>query len=187
LAKLIWGFRRRGIDAIPGSGPVVIASNHISSWDPILVGLGCRREVHFWAKEELFRNPLMAALIRQYNAIPVRRGKADRKALRYASEVLAGNGVLLMFPGGTRDESGDVKNPLPGVGFLACTNSAPVVPAYITGSNRMGLAARRRARLEVAFGEPIEPCEANTGKDYRAFASRVADAIGHLRQEVEEL
>jgi 1-acyl-sn-glycerol-3-phosphate acyltransferase len=185
LARLVWGLRRRGMDAIPEEGPVVIACNHISNWDPILVGLGCTREVHFLAKEELFRNPMLAALIRAYNAIPVRRGVADRRALRDASRVLAEGGVLLMFPGGTRDESGDVSSPRPGVGFIACTNRAPVVPAYIMGSNRLNRAARRASRLEVAFGEPIEPCEAKTGDDYRAFTGRVADAIGRLRREVE--
>ncbi|MBN2564236.1 MAG: 1-acyl-sn-glycerol-3-phosphate acyltransferase [Candidatus Eisenbacteria bacterium] len=187
FARLIWGFRRRGIESIPKGGPVIIASNHISNWDPILVGLGCRREVHFWAKEELFHNPWLAFLIRAYNAIPVRRGKADRKALRDASEVLARGGVLVMFPGGTRDESGEVKDPKPGVGFIACANNAPVVPAYITGSNRLARATRRACRLMVAFGEPIAPREARSGEEYRAFASQVAGAIGRLRQEVEGL
>lgn len=185
VARLLWGFRRRGTERIPGNGPAVLASNHVSNWDPILVGLGCRREVHFWAKEELFRNPLLGRLIRAYNAIPVRRGAADRKALRDAADVLARGGVLLMFPGGTRDESGEVRNPRPGVGFLACANGVPVVPAYITGSNRLMQALRRTTRLEVAFGEPIPPCEASTGDEYRAFADRVAAEIGRLRQEVE--
>jgi 1-acyl-sn-glycerol-3-phosphate acyltransferase len=185
LARLLWGFRRSGTDRVPVSGPVVIASNHVSNWDPILVGLGCRREVHFWAKEELFRNPLLAALIRAYNAIPVRRGIADRRALRNASAVLSAGGALLMFPGGTRDKSGDVRDPRPGVGYVSCASAARVVPAYITGSNRLAGALKRRARLEVAFGEAIDPCEGASGEDYRAYASRVAEAIGQLRREVE--
>jgi 1-acyl-sn-glycerol-3-phosphate acyltransferase len=165
----------------------VIASNHISNWDPILVGLGCRREVHFWAKEELFRNPLLAGLIRAYNAIPVRRGIADRRALRDASAVLSRGGALLMFPGGTREEGGEVSDPKPGVGYVSSVNAAPVVPAYITGSNRLTLALRRAVRLEVAFGEPIGPCGKGSGAEYREFAVRVANAIGQLRQEVEGL
>jgi hypothetical protein len=71
------------------------------------------------------------------------------------------------------------------VGFIACTNSAPVVPSYITGSNRLMSAMRRTRRLEVAFGAPIPPCEASTGDDYRAFAKKVASEIARLRQEVE--
>jgi 1-acyl-sn-glycerol-3-phosphate acyltransferase len=128
---------------------------------------------------------MLAALIRAYNAIPVRRGIGDRKALRDASDVLAAGGVLVMFPGGTREGSGEVRDPRPGVGYISFANGAPVVPAYITGSNSLSRALTRTARVEVAFGDPIRPCEASSGADYRAFAGRVAEEIGRLRQEVE--
>lgn len=185
FARVAWGYRRRGTDLIPATGPVIVACNHISNWDPILVGLGCRREMHFMAKEELFRNPLLAWLIRTYGALPVRRGVMDRGALRAASEILSRGEALIMFPGGTRDQSGEVRDPKSGVGYLACMNEADVVPAYITGANRLSGAFRRAVRLRVAFAEPMRAEKAESSDEYRAFTQRVADEIGRLRLEVE--
>ena len=185
FVRLFLGFRRRGTDLIPDEGPAIIASNHISNWDPVLVGLGCNREVHFMAKEELFRNPLLAWLIRAYNAVPVRRGTGDRRALRTAARILKENGVLIMFPGGTREESGDISDPKPGVGFIACTSQAPVVPAYITGSNRPMEALKRRRHLVVAFGSPLEPPASDARDDYRAFSAMIAERVAELKKEVE--
>ena len=102
LARLLWGFRVTGRERVPRSGPVVVASNHISNWDPLLVGLACPREVHFLAKRELFENRAFAALIRAYNAIPLDRDGSDRKALRLARRILGDGRALLMFPEGTR-------------------------------------------------------------------------------------
>jgi 1-acyl-sn-glycerol-3-phosphate acyltransferase len=184
LARVVWGFRRSGTDRIPDEGPVIIASNHVSNWDPILVGLGCRREVHFMAKEELFRNPLLGAVIRAFNAIPVHRGRLDRRALRAAAEVLRGGEVLLMFPGGRREESGEISDPKAGVGFIACMNEAPVVPAYITGTDRLARAFLSGGGVEVKYGTPIAATEAKSSEEYRALSKRVADEIGRLRQEV---
>jgi 1-acyl-sn-glycerol-3-phosphate acyltransferase len=164
---------------------VIIASNHISNWDPILVGLGCRREVHFMAKEELFRNRFLSALIRAYNAIPVHRGRLDRGALRAAADVLRGGNVLLIFPGGGRDQSGEVNDPKAGVGFIACMNGAPVVPAYITGSDRLARAFLRGGGVEVAFGAPISATAAKSSDEYRALSRTVADEIGRLKLEVD--
>ncbi len=185
VATAAWGFRRTGMDLIPASGPVIIASNHISNWDPILVSLGCRRDVYFMAKEELFRNPLAAAFFRAVNAIPIRRGVLDRRALRAASELLRDGNILLMFPGGTRDKSGEVRDPKPGVGFIACMNEAPVVPACITGANSLARSFFRGVMLEVTFGSPIAPSKTTSSNGYRAFSQRIADEIGRLKLEVD--
>lgn len=185
FARILWGFRASGVDAIPKTGPVIIASNHVSNWDPILLGAGCPRELHFMAKEELFRNPLLAVLIRAYNALPIRRGVLDRNALRAASEVLRNGKVLLMFPGGTRDGSGEMGDPKSGVGFIACMNEAPVVPAYIKGSNVLSRALLRGRGVEVAFGPPMEASKANSSDEYRAFSRRVAHEIRRLKREVD--
>lgn len=169
---------------IPDSGPVIIASNHISNWDPIVIALGCPREVHFMAKEELFENPFLAAIVRALNAFPIRRGVLDRRALRTASEVLNDGKILLMFPGGTRDKSGDVHDPKSGVGFIACKHEAAVVPAYITRPDSLLRALISGARMEVTFGPPFTASKANSSDDYRAFSQRVADEIGRLKPEV---
>ena len=185
VAMVAWGFRRTGTDLIPASGPVIVASNHISNWDPILIALGCRREVHFMAKEELFGNPLLAVIVRALNAFPIRRGALDRRALRTASQLLDDGKVLLMFPAGTRDKSGEVRDPKSGVGFLACRHEAPVVPAYITCPRSLVRALIRRTAMEVTFGPPIAASKARSSDDYRAFSQGVADEIGRLKPEVD--
>jgi 1-acyl-sn-glycerol-3-phosphate acyltransferase len=185
VARLLWGFRRTGTDRIPATGPAIIACNHVSYWDPILVGLGCRREVHFMAKEELFRNRFFGWLIRSYNALPVRRGVMDRKALRAASDVLKSGNVLLMFPEGGRNDGGEVGDAKSGVGFIACMNQAPVVPAYIAGSSTLARAFLRRSPAVVTFGRPIPAAKAESSEDYRALSAKVAEEIGRLKQEVD--
>ena len=185
FVRVVWGFRKSGSDAIPASGPVVIASNHISNWDPILVGMGCRRDVHFMAKDELFRNPLMAWVLSAVNVIPIRRGELDRRALRAASRVLRDGNVLVMFPGGTRDESGEVREPRSGVGFIACMNEVPIVPACVSGSGSPARAFVTGTRFEVAFGPPIAASKAKSSDEYRAVSQKVADEIAHLKLEVD--
>lgn len=185
FARILWGFRSTGKDSIPKTGPVIVASNHVSNWDPILLGAGCPREVFFMAKEELFRNKLVGAVVGAYNALPIKRGVLDRRALRAAAEVLRSGKVLLMFPGGTRDGSGEMGDPKSGVGFIACMNEAPVVPAYIKGSNRLSWAVLRGRGVEVAFGPPIQASKAKTSDDYRAFSQRVAEEIRRLKLEVD--
>ena len=187
VARVLWGLRTSGTDWIPREGPAIVACNHVSNWDPIVVGGACNRELHYMAKGELFKNPLLAWLVRAYNAVPIRRGVLDRRALRAASDVLKNGGVLLMFPGGTRDQSGEVKDPKAGVGFIACMNEVPVVPAYITGVDTLTRAVVRKRRLEVAFGEPLLAAKAASSDEYRAFSQRVAAEIRKLRQEVEGL
>lgn len=183
LARAAWGYRRIGLEHVPVSGPAIIACNHVSFWDPILVGLGCRREVHFMAKEELFRNPLFGWIIRAFNAVPVRRGAVDSGALRTAVEVLRSGGVLVIFPGGTRDRSDELRNPKPGVGFLALAAGAPVVPAHIAGSDRLLRAFVGASKLELRLGVPMAADGERTRAGYREFAGRVAEAIRRLKSE----
>ena len=181
IARVLWGYRIEGSESIPASGPVIIASNHISFWDPILVGLGCPREVHFMAKEELFRNRFLGWLIRAYNAFPVRRGILDRQGLRSASDLLRKGNVLLLFPEGTRSKTGEPREARPGVGFLACTAGATVVPACIEGSNRLARHFVTRAPVRLSFAEAIDPGEGGSREDYQRLADGIMSDITRLR------
>jgi len=131
---------------------LIVASNHISFWDPPLVGTAAMRELHFLAKEELFRNPVLGSLIRWYHAIPIRRGAVDMSGLTKAMDVLRAGRALLMFPEGTRARDGELKAARPGVGMLAVATDARIVPTCVTGSDRPGEWWNRRVRLRVSFG-----------------------------------
>ncbi len=185
LSRLLWGFRELWRDRIPMSGPVLIASNHVSNWDPIFVGLGCPREMHFLAKQELFVNPILAWLITSYNAVPVKRGVADRRALRTAIAVLDRDGALLVFPQGTRSASSEIGKGKPGVGYLAAATGARVVPAFIMGSSSLRESFRTRRPLTVAYGEPLDPPDPESSETHADYTARVMKSIRDLKRRVE--
>ncbi len=148
------GWEVRGREHVPPSGGVIVASNHISFWDPPLVGTAAIRELHFLAKEELFRPPLFGSLIHALNAIPIRRGVADLSGLTKAMDVLRAGRALIMFPEGTRVRDGELHAARPGVGMLAVATDARVVPTYIVGSDHPRKWLFRQGRLRVTFGPP---------------------------------
>jgi 1-acyl-sn-glycerol-3-phosphate acyltransferase len=188
VERLLFGFLVRGRERIPRTGAVIIASNHISYYDPPVVGSGVPREVYFLAKEELFRNRFFGWLISRYNAIPLKRSVGDVGALKKAVGLLKQGRAVLMFPEGTRSLTGKLLKPKPGVGMIAALTSTPVVPAYVKGTNRLGDAFMRRTRLEVAFGEPVVPPSGGSGErtkkeDYGAITKEVMRRIADLAQE----
>jgi len=184
LSKVLWRFRSLWHERIPVSGPVIVASNHVSNWDPIFVGLGCPREVHFLAKSELFRNRSLAWLIGSYNAIPVRRGRADRRALRAAVRILDAAGALVVFPEGTRSSTGKIGEGRPGVAFLAEATGASVVPAYLSGTEKLRRSFRSRRPVTVAYGEPMAPPAMGSSETHAEYTARVMERIRRLREEV---
>ena len=156
------GWKITGADQVPRKGGLILASNHISFWDPPLISCAFPREVHFLAKEELFSKPRgLGPLIRGVNAIPIRRGVADLAGLSRALDVLKKGGCLLLFPEGSRMKDGELHPARPGVGLLAAGADVPVLPCFITGSNRPGKWWRRGARVRITFGP---------ARDWREYA-----------------
>ena len=186
LMRLLFRLSSRGVEHVPATGPVLLVANHASFLDPPLVGGVVPRQVSFMAKEELFRVPGLGALIRRLNARPVRRDGADAGALRTSLRVLQDNGVLLVFPEGTRGPEGTLREPKPGVGMLAVLSGAPVVPVLIEGSGRAwprGRRLPRPAKVTVTFGPPkvFERKDAEGRKtDYEAVSREMMAAIGRL-------
>jgi 1-acyl-sn-glycerol-3-phosphate acyltransferase len=175
------GWEVMGREQVPLSGGLVVASNHVSFWDPPLIGAVLPREVHFLAKEELFANPLFGALIRSYNAIPIRRGMVDLSGMARAVETLRRGEAMMMFPEGTRMRDGMLHPARPGVGMMAVNADVPIVPCYISGSNRPGRWLTREARVRISFGPACKWQDlAGPGADLtpgRALYQRLGDAV----------
>lgn len=180
-----------GREHVPRTGGFILASNHISFWDPPLIGSVLPREIHYLAKEELFSNPAFGWLIRSYNAIPIRRGMVDLSGMARAVEALRRGGGLLLFPEGTRMRDGELHPARPGVGMLAVNADVPIVPCFISGSDRGREWLARRTRVRMSIGPARSWLElAGPGTDLtpgRALYQRVGDAvmreIARLKQE----
>jgi 1-acyl-sn-glycerol-3-phosphate acyltransferase len=150
-----FGFSVTGAEHVPRTGGVIVAVNHASNYDPVLVGIACPRQLAFIAKIELFKNPVLRMLFRRLGAIPLHRGAADSGALRAAVETLNAGKPLLLFPEGTRSKTGELQKGRRGVGMLAVRSGTPILPAYLYGSFHMFRNIFRR-RVAVHFGRPIE-------------------------------
>ncbi|MBW7996233.1 MAG: 1-acyl-sn-glycerol-3-phosphate acyltransferase [Candidatus Glassbacteria bacterium] len=162
--RLAFGYRYEGRGNIPSAGPLIIASNHCSYFDPPTVGAAVSRPIYFMAKTELFANPFYGGLIRYFHSVPVRRGGMDWKAMENLKRILKEDGVLIMFPQGTRRAEGaELGKPKFGVGMLAQETQATIIPTFMVGTGRLKDAFLRRRPMRVYYGEPIGP------EDYAAF------------------
>jgi len=148
--KLFNNWTIQGADNIPQSGPVVLIANHISLWDPVYLGCSTDRVVHYMAKEELFKKPVLKQLITALAAFPVKRGKVDRNALRLAAKYLENGEVLGLFPEGTRSKTKELGSFLPGASLFALRAGAPIVPVALIGTDRI-----LGGRVTVKIGEPL--------------------------------
>lgn len=189
FVSLLTGCEVRGREHIPASGRLIVAANHVAYTDPPLVGFAAQRELHYLAKEELFRVPVLGPLITAYNAIPIRRGKADVAGMAKAAAVVRSGRALIMFPEGTRSRDGNLLPARPGVGRIAHDVDALVVPCYLEGSNQPGKWLLRQVRLRVSFGPARswqelagEKAGLEPGRElYQAIADGVLDGIAALK------
>lgn len=165
VLSVIFRWDIKGKDNIPLSGPVIIASNHLSNWDPPLIGCAIHRPLRFMAKEELFKIGALGWLITKLGAFPVRRGVADRTAIRMALNLLENGEVLGVFPEGTRSKTGELGTAEPGVAMLALKSGATVIPAAITGTNRVFSEGQLLPRFKLRFGKPIVVQKGKADKD----------------------
>lgn len=185
LLRLLFRYRAIGGDRVPRTGPVILASNHLSFLDPPLVAAGTQRPLDFLGKAELFRVPGFGRLIRTLRAHPVQReGSGASTALRLGLDLLRRDRALLVFPEGTRGREGTLGPGRPGVGMLATLSGAPVVPVYIRGSGRAlprGATWPRPARITVVYGAPLVFDRGRGRERYQAASDEIMAAIGRLK------
>ncbi len=181
--RLTYGMKIVGMENLPRTGKVVVASNHRSNFDPPILGGTVPREVSFFAKSELFESPLLGRLIRYLNAFPVHRGEFDRASLEKCLSTLKNDGCLLFFPEGTRAPHDGFLAAKLGVGWIVCLSAAPVVPVYIHGSRERGLQLRNRPGITMVVGKPIPAAELMpAGLRGRELYQTVSDRIlEHIR------
>jgi 1-acyl-sn-glycerol-3-phosphate acyltransferase len=181
LFASVYRWRVIGRENIPDGEGLILCCNHISNWDPVLLGCGIDRQVHFMAKEELFRIPVISSLITDFGTFPVKRGAGDRQAIRKSLEIVKEGKVLGIFPEGTRNLSnpGKVGNVLPGAAMIALKAGVRVVPVAIDGPYRPF-----SRRITIIYGQPIDLTAAVAGKE---SAERTQYAAEIIQREIQKL
>lgn len=182
LFRILFAFFCRweieGLQNIPDKGPVIVIANHVSNWDPVVVGSAMKRQVHFMAKKELFKIPVLALLLRALGAFPVDRKHADRAAIRRALELLEEGKIVCVFPEGTRCKTGELLPPSPGAAYLALKTRVPVCPVALLGTNHIFSRGFFR-RFQVRVGPPLDL--GDKGKqDLRPVAGLMMEKIREL-------
>jgi len=158
LTAILYPTTVEGMEKLPKNG-VLLCPNHASNWDPILVALRLpvNYRLHIMAKADLFKNPVLAWILRHLGAFPVSRGNSDIQSVKTAMQAIKSGDNLLIFPEGTviRDGIG-YHDGLPahakgGVAVIGVRTGAVMVPVFVDGPKK----PFRRSR--IVFGDPYEP------------------------------
>jgi 1-acyl-sn-glycerol-3-phosphate acyltransferase len=197
IRPIFWAlFRPRvtGREHVPSSGPVILASNHLSFIDSIAIPTVAPRRVTYLAKAEYFTGSgiggwLSRALFTALGALPVERGtqRAAQAALDPALGVLERGEAFGIYPEGTRSRDGRLARGKTGVAWLALTADCPVVPVAVGGTDRVqpvGARWPRPRRISITFGEPLtfpeQRGQAGKGRARREVTDRIMNSIAEL-------
>jgi 1-acyl-sn-glycerol-3-phosphate acyltransferase len=179
-----------GLENVPKEGGFVVASNHVSNLDPWPLGYPLYpRQIHYMAKAELYKNPVLKWVLDKGEAFPVRRGERDSEAFKAAVRYAREGGVVAMFPEGTRRAKGLRKKhaarPHPGAARIALAAGVPLVPAAIAGTDNL----RRLGPVRIAYGPPIEVSSDGSRRKEAAqeATERLMVEIANLETSLQEV
>ena len=166
LLKAVWRPYVIGLDHVPATGPLILASNHQSFVDSVVIPAVVPRQVSFLAKSDYFegkgiKGRLMKEWFEAFGAMPVDRNdsQAAFASLETPLSVLAAGGAFGIYPEGTRSRDGRLYRGRTGVAQLALTSGAPIVPVGLRDTDKLqpvGSSRPRLVRVTVTFGEPID-------------------------------
>jgi 1-acyl-sn-glycerol-3-phosphate acyltransferase len=188
LARLVYRPVVEGAHHVPRKGPIILASNHLSFIDSVVIAVVAPRPVYFLTKAEYFDRLRTRWFFSAVGSVPVRRGAQleARAALDAACEVLLAERAFGIYPEGTRSLDGRLYRGRTGVAWLALTTGSPVVPVSLRGTNHLQPVGRRLPRVRpvtVRFGAPLEFTGCGGPESARArrlVTDRIMDAVGEL-------
>ena len=158
--RLFGDWQVEGRELVPLTGPLLVVANHQSNIDPPLLAASLPRRAHFMAKRGLFRDPVVAFLLKAYGVFPLNRDGGDLAAISWVLGMLRKNAALALFPEGTRSP-GAMRKAIPGISMIALRSGAPILPVGITGSENIGPiwrvampTGKFRVRIGQAFSLP---------------------------------
>jgi 1-acyl-sn-glycerol-3-phosphate acyltransferase len=182
-------FRGRiyGAEKVPMKGPLVVVCNHASDFDAPMLSNCVRRPVAYMSKEELFTVPVLSTLVRWYGAYPVKRGKADRAAIRGAQQASENGWAVGLFLEGTRTADGLIHHPKLGASMIAKKLQAPILPVCLWGTHKILGRGQKRPRLfplTVRIGDLIQPPDPRSDREaLLALTNHCAQVINDLHHQ----
>ena len=187
--KLLYRVTYIGKPNVPRRGKLIIAANHISGWDPVFVGSAMVRVIHAMAKEEIFHNWFVKAVVTGLNAFPVSRGSGDRRAFDYSLALLEHDKVLGIFPEGTRSKDYRPGKAKSGVALIAAASGADVVPVAIWSGGKPVRAFRTHVVVEfgpVIRNEELGLTDGKKASELRAATRTIMDRIKEMWEKIDE-
>jgi len=182
----------KGLENIPKSGTVIMASNHASHFDPPILGCNLPRLVVYFARKTLWKPGFASWWLDAVGAIPIDRdGESDIRAMKSTLNALKDGAALSLFPEGTRSPDGKLQPAKPGIGLIAAKSQAMVVPCRIFNANK---ALSKNAKfpdfsvsIHVVYGKPLQPKDYDPGKSagkerYQIIADNIMATISQIHR-----
>ena len=184
ITAIAFRVRIEGTEHLRREDGFIIASNHVSGYDPVFLSLAAyrvKKRINYMAKEELIKIPLIGRVLRALGAFPVRRGMGDRGALDTAAKIVTDGKIFGIFPEGTRSKTGKLLPGKSGVAVISARTRCDVVPAsiYIEGAKLRWL-----TKVTVRVGKPIAFEQLGLSEDFTTPELRAASAL--IMQQIGE-
>lgn len=183
LFRLVFRIEVYGKDNISRDGKLVLCSNHRHIFDPIIISMVFPRQIFWMAKKEIFNNRILSYFLIKLGAFPVDRKESDLSAIKNSLRVLKKEGVLGIFPEGTRVKDINIENVKPGVALISVKSQSKVLPVYIEGSFKLF------SKIRVYFGSPMDFSSSYnkklTTEDYHSLSKDILYSI-YSNKPIEE-
>jgi 1-acyl-sn-glycerol-3-phosphate acyltransferase len=183
----LYDYTQSGLEHVPQDGPVIFAANHVSFYDPPAIGACVPRQINYFARDTLFKG-LFGKYLLKIGVIPVARENAEIKSLKAIFRSLKMGGAVAIYPEGTRSPDGQLAEPKPGAGMIACKSKATVIPTRLFGTyevfGRKDKAPKLGGHIHIAYGAPMTSDEIDPGK---AHPERYLEASRRIMARIAAL